>query len=139
MTEQRYAVLGGELRLTTETHERFRLIGRSDQDRYRLSSRSMVDLKFRGFVNHVREVGRVATTDATDRHDDLIMVRVVGNAAKRQPCGFLLIAEVPPNNFNTRLVAVMGLIKIVQNEDRVRWYRLSRLVLGGFLLTTAYF
>ena len=37
-----------------------------------------------------------------------MMVRVVGNTAKRQPCGLLLIAEVPPDNFNARLVAAMG-------------------------------
>src|SRR5207247_753314 len=76
--------LCGELWLTSETHQRLRLIPGHHENRADLALGGVTDRHRARRVNRVRQVDGIMATDASDGHEDLVMIRIIRDPHERE-------------------------------------------------------
>src|SRR5262245_56627906 len=71
-------------------------------------------------VNHVCQVNGIMAADASNSNEDLVMMRIIGDAREGEPgCGFL-VTEVATNDLHAGFKPMMRLRKIIQESFPVR-------------------
>ena len=71
-------------------------------------------------VNRVRQVDGVMAADAPDGNEDLVMMRIIGDAHEGEPGRGFLVTEVSTNNLHAGFKTMMRLRKIIQESFPVR-------------------
>ena len=65
-------------------------------------------------VNRVRQVNRIMAADASDRHEDLVVMRIIGDAREWEPGRHLLVTKVSPNNLDAGFKTMVRLREVIQ-------------------------
>src|SRR5215831_17080562 len=70
--------------------------------------------------NRVRQMNRVMAADAPDGNEDLVMMRIIGDARAGEPGRDFLVTEVSTNDLQAGFKTMMFLRKIIQEGFPVR-------------------
>src|SRR5262249_31260465 len=112
--------LRGKLWLTPETHQRLRLIPGRNEDRADLTVGRGTDRHGVRSVNRVRQVHGIMAADGADGHEDLAMMRIIGDPREREPGSHFLVPEIPPNDFYTGVKTVVLLRQVIKKRFPLR-------------------
>jgi hypothetical protein len=70
--------------------------------------------------NRVRQMNRVMAADAPDGNEDLVMMRIIGDAREGEPGRGFLVTEVSTHDLQAGCKTMMFLRKIIQEGFPVR-------------------
>jgi hypothetical protein len=70
--------------------------------------------------NRVRQMHRVMAADAPDGNEDLVMMRIIGDAREGEPGRDFLVTEVSTNDLQAGFKTMMFLRKIIQEGFPLR-------------------
>ena len=70
--------------------------------------------------NRVRQVDGVMAADAPDRHEDLVMMRIIGDTREGQPGRHLLVPKVVPYNLDVCIKSMVLLCHVIQKGFPLR-------------------
>jgi hypothetical protein len=70
--------------------------------------------------NRVRQMNRVMAADAPDGNEDLVMMRIIGDAREGEPGRDFLVTEVSTNDLQAGFKTMMFLRKIIQEGFPLR-------------------
>jgi hypothetical protein len=68
----------------------------------------------------VRQVGGIIATDAPDRDEDLMMMRIIGDPREGQPDCHVLVTEISTDDLDAGVKTMMLLRKVIQEDFPVR-------------------
>jgi hypothetical protein len=63
--------------------------------------------------NRVRQVDRIMAADTSERHKNLVMMWIIGDASKGQPGRHLLVPKVAPYNLDACIKAMVLLCHVI--------------------------
>src|SRR5689334_14180273 len=65
-------------------------------------------------VNGVRQVDRIMAADTADRHEDLVMMRIIGDASEGEPGRHFLVTKISPHDLDAGFKSLVRLREVIQ-------------------------